>query len=57
MNSVMPRALILVVALGVAACSSTPPPKAQDYPEPVFAANRVIPADAIDVTLFRSAAT
>jgi phospholipid-binding lipoprotein MlaA len=50
MNSVMPRALILVVALGVAACSSTPPPKAQDYPEPVFAANRVIPADAIDVT-------
>jgi phospholipid-binding lipoprotein MlaA len=50
MNSVMLRICILVPVLLVAACSSAPPKPEAVYPEPVFAANRVVPEDAIDIT-------
>jgi phospholipid-binding lipoprotein MlaA len=50
MNSIIPRIFILVAVVTLAACSSTPPPKTQDYPEPVFAASRIVSADSIDIT-------
>jgi phospholipid-binding lipoprotein MlaA len=50
MKALLLRSCALIAVLLLAACSSTPPPKPQDYPEPVFAANRIIPADAVDIT-------
>ncbi len=50
MNSIMPRLISLVAIMLLAACSSTPPAEPQVYPEPIFEAKRVVPADAIDVT-------
>ena len=43
------RAAIICLALSLAACSASPPAKHQDYPEPVFAAQRIVPANAVDV--------
>jgi phospholipid-binding lipoprotein MlaA len=51
MKSIMPRSLALMILLSfLAACSSTPPPRPQDYPEPMFTAERIVPADFVDVT-------
>jgi phospholipid-binding lipoprotein MlaA len=50
MNSIMPRLISLVAIMLLAACGSTPPAEPQVYPEPVFEAKRVVPADSIDVT-------
>ena len=43
------RAAIICLALSLAACGSSPPAKHQDYPEPVFAAQRIVPANAVDI--------
>jgi phospholipid-binding lipoprotein MlaA len=51
MKSIVLRASALAsIVFFLAACSSTPPPKSQDYPEPVFIAERIIPGDFVDVT-------
>ena len=50
MNSIMPRLISLLAIMLLAACSSTPPAEPQVYPEPIFEAKRVVPADSIDVT-------
>jgi phospholipid-binding lipoprotein MlaA len=51
MKSIMLRVCVLAPALLLAACSSTPPPKPETvYPEPVFAANRVVPAGSVPIT-------
>ena len=52
MNSIMRRAPTLLALLSLlAACSSTPPKTMPEpvYPEPVFAANRIVPADSVSV--------
>ena len=50
MKLFMPRAIIIIAVLFVSACSTTPPAQPQVYPEPVFSANRIVPADSVDVT-------
>ncbi|MCB1847926.1 MAG: VacJ family lipoprotein [Halieaceae bacterium] len=62
MNQLILRGSLLVLALSLGACASAPEqlPEADaradalaqpaDYPEPVFAASRIVPADSIDVT-------
>jgi phospholipid-binding lipoprotein MlaA len=50
MTTLTNRCLLLLAVLAVAACSSTPPQTAETYPEPVFVADRVVPADAQNVT-------
>lgn len=50
MNSILPRLLTLVAIVFLAACASTPPAPPPVYPEPVFEAKRIVPADSIDVT-------
>jgi phospholipid-binding lipoprotein MlaA len=42
----MLRVAAAVAVTCLAACSSAPPPKPQEYPEPVFVAERIVPADA-----------
>jgi len=42
------RVALALLALWLAACSSAPPPRYQDYPEPIFAAERIVPEDAVD---------
>jgi len=46
------RVSILVLALSLFGCSSGPKPQPQatDYPEPVFAAKRLLPPDNADIT-------
>jgi phospholipid-binding lipoprotein MlaA len=46
------RSSILVLAMSLVACSGgpTPQPQATDYPEPVFAAKRLLPPDNADIT-------
>jgi phospholipid-binding lipoprotein MlaA len=48
MSQLILRSTLVTLALLLAACSSAPPPKPQDYPEPVFAAQRIVPADAVN---------
>lgn len=43
------RIALALLALSLAACGSTPQPRYQDYPEPVFAADRIVPEDAVNV--------
>jgi phospholipid-binding lipoprotein MlaA len=50
MRAIMSRLVTLVAVLFIAACSSTPPAETQVYPEPVFEAQRIVPADAVNVT-------
>ena len=50
MNSIMLRAVALPLILLLGACSSTPPQPETSYPEPVFSAHRIVPADAVNVT-------
>jgi len=40
------KAALLIAVFSMAACSSGPELQMQDYPEPVFSAERVLPADA-----------
>ena len=40
------KAALLIAVFSMAACSSGPALQMQDYPEPVFSAERVVPADA-----------
>jgi phospholipid-binding lipoprotein MlaA len=40
------KATLLIAVFSMAACSSGPELQMQDYPEPVFSAERVLPADA-----------
>jgi phospholipid-binding lipoprotein MlaA len=49
MSAIMPRLVTLVAVLFLAACGSTPPAEPQVYPEPVFEAARIVPADSVDV--------
>jgi phospholipid-binding lipoprotein MlaA len=49
MNRQFLTVFIVLSALAVGACSSAPPPKPQDYPEPVFASQRIVPVDAVNV--------
>ena len=46
------RRLIPVLAVTLTACSTspTPQPQADDYPEPVFIAKRILPPDHADIT-------
>ena len=51
MKSITLRSCALLALLALGACSSTPPVEPQaSYPEPVFAFDRVVPADAVDIT-------
>ena len=52
MSQFLLRISILVLAMSLVACSSgpTPQPQATDYPEPVFAAKRLLPPDHADIT-------
>jgi phospholipid-binding lipoprotein MlaA len=52
MNSILSRTALLVLALSLGACSSGPPPQQQaaDFPEPVFAAKRILPPEYADLT-------
>ncbi len=50
MKLIMLRAPALLAALFLAACSSAPPKPQAVYPEPVFVAERIVPADSIVVT-------
>ena len=52
MDKFLPRISILVLALSLCACASTPQPaqQASDYPEPVFTAKRLLPPEHADQT-------
>lgn len=51
MKSFALRSFPLLVLLSLGACSTTPPVEPQaSYPEPVFAIDRIVPADAVDIT-------
>lgn len=52
MNAMLPSITAIVLALSLGACSSGPPPRQQaaEYPEPVFAAKRILPPDHADLT-------
>jgi len=50
MNGMLLRQTLLPLVLLLAACSSGPPTQPQDYPEPVFAADRILPDRVNDVT-------
>ncbi len=46
MQQLSSRIALVIMALSLAACSSAPQPKYQDYAEPVFSAQRIVPEDA-----------
>ena len=50
MSSIMSRSICLVAIMFLAACGTTPPAEPQVYPEPVFEAKRIVPAESIAVT-------
>ncbi len=48
--NLLPRAVLLILALALGACASNPQPEQQaaEYPEPVFTAKRILPPDHAD---------
>lgn len=49
MKSIMLRGAAVASVLLLAACASTPPAEPPVYPEPVFPADRIVPADSVNV--------